>query len=129
VIEDAAQAHGAERAGRRAGSIADVGTFSFYAGKNLGAFGDAGAVVTNDPGIAERIRLLRDHGRQGPIDHAVVGRNSRLDPIQADVLETKLRHLDRWNQQRRRAAASYREVLSPELVDPPLDYPAADVHH
>jgi dTDP-4-amino-4,6-dideoxygalactose transaminase len=129
VIEDAAQAHGARRDGRFAGTIGRVGCFSFYPGKNLGAFGDAGAVVTDDPGLADRIRLMRDHGRRGRNNHVVVGVNSRLDPIQAAVLSVKLPHLERWNAQRRQAAEWYREALPADLVDYTPDEPEADVHH
>ena len=129
VIEDAAQAHGARRGGRSAGTIGHVGCFSFYPGKNLGAFGDAGAVVTDDAGLAERIRLMRDHGRRGRNNHVVVGVNSRLDPIQAAVLSVKLPHLERWNALRRQAAEWYREALPAELVDYASNEPEADVHH
>lgn len=129
VIEDAAQAHGARREGRFAGTIGDVGCFSFYPGKNLGAFGDAGAVVTGNPVLADRIRLMRDHGRQGRYNHVVVGVNSRLDPIQAAVLSVKLPHLERWNALRRQAAEWYREALPATLVDYAPDEPEADVHH
>jgi dTDP-4-amino-4,6-dideoxygalactose transaminase len=117
VVEDAAQAHGARRAGRHAGTFGQAGTFSFYPGKNLGAFGDAGAVVTDDPGLADAIRLLRDHGRRGRDNHAVVGLNSRLDALQAQILSVKLPHLDRWQAQRRRVAAVYRERLDAALLD------------
>ena len=129
VIEDAAQAHGARRDGRLAGTIGRVGCFSFYPGKNLGAFGDAGAVVTDDPKLADRIRLMRDHGRQGRSNHAIIGVNSRLDPIQAAVLSVKLPHLERWNAQRRQAAEWYREALPAGLMDYAADQPDADVHH
>ncbi|MBV8193140.1 MAG: DegT/DnrJ/EryC1/StrS family aminotransferase [Alphaproteobacteria bacterium] len=129
VIEDAAQAHGARREGRFAGTIGHVGCFSFYPGKNLGAFGDAGAVVTGDPGLADRIRLMRDHGRRGRNDHVVVGVNSRLDPIQAAVLTVKLPHLERWNAQRRQAAEWYRAALPADLVDYASNQPESDVHH
>ncbi len=129
VIEDAAQAHGAERSGRRAGAFGDVGCFSFYPGKNLGAFGDAGAVVTNDPDVERRLRLLGDHGRRDQTTHDVVGRNSRLDPLHAAVLEIKLRYLDAWNARRRAAAAAYREALPAELLDGRSEDPLADVHH
>jgi dTDP-4-amino-4,6-dideoxygalactose transaminase len=129
VIEDAAQAHGAARARRKAGGIGHVGCFSFYPGKNLGAFGDAGAAVTNDPATAERLRLLHDHGRRGQTNHQLVGFNSRLDPIQAAVLSVKLRHMERWNEQRRAAASWYREALPAEILDGMMSEPAADVHH
>lgn len=129
VVEDAAQAHGARREGRFAGTVGRLGCFSFYPGKNLGAFGDAGAAVTDDAALAERIRLMRDHGRRGRNNHVVVGVNSRLDPIQAAVLSVKLRHLERWNDQRRRAANWYRQALPANLVDYASDEPRADVHH
>jgi len=129
VIEDAAQAHGARRKGQSAGTVGRVGCFSFYPGKNLGAFGDAGAVVTDDKELADRIRLMRDHGRRGRNNHVVVGVNSRLDPIQAAVLSVKLPHLERWNIQRRQAAKWYRQALPAELLDYASNEPEADVHH
>lgn len=129
VIEDAAQAHGAEREGRRAGTVAPVGTFSFFPGKNLGALGDAGAAVTNDDEIAESIRLLRDHGRRGRDEHVVVGRNSRMDAIQAAALSVKLPYLDRWTLARREVAAQYRAKLGPLLDWQPDGAPEAETHH
>jgi dTDP-4-amino-4,6-dideoxygalactose transaminase len=112
VIEDAAQAQGAGRPGSRAGSFGIAGCFSFYPGKNLGAFGDAGAVVTDDESLAQRLRSLGDHGRRGShTQHDLVGRNSRLDALQAAVLSCKLPRLDEWNAARRRALATYRELL------------------
>ncbi len=113
VIEDAAQAQGATWRGRRAGSIGHAGCFSFYPGKNLGAFGDAGAVVTSDPDVAARVRSLRDHGRVAGMHHghAHVGTNSRLDSLQAAVLSAKLPHLDGWNAARRRIAVRYRATF------------------
>jgi dTDP-4-amino-4,6-dideoxygalactose transaminase len=107
VIEDAAQAHGAEYKGRRAGSMGDLGCFSFYPGKNLGAFGEAGAVVTNDDNLQEKIRILRDHGQIRKYRHAMVGWNCRMDGIQAAILRIKLRHLDQANQRRRAHARQY----------------------
>ena len=114
VVEDAAQAHGAVWRGRRAGSFGVAGCFSFYPGKNLGAFGDAGAIVTSDSALARHLRSLRNHGRcQGaPHRHDVVGTNSRMDTIQAAVLTAKLRHLDRWNAARLRVVARYREATA-----------------
>jgi dTDP-4-amino-4,6-dideoxygalactose transaminase len=114
LIEDAAQAHGASWRGRRAGSIGHAGCFSFYPGKNLGAFGDAGAVVTADADLARRIRSLRDHGRVpgSHYRHDLVGTNSRLDALQAVVLTAKLAWLDAWNEARRSIAAQYRSKLS-----------------
>lgn len=112
VIEDAAQAHGAEFAARKTGSMGDAGCFSFYPGKNLGAFGDAGAVVTNDPDLADYIMRLRNHGRNEKYLHSEVGYGYRLDTLQAAVLQVKLRHLPVWNEARRRLAALYREALA-----------------
>lgn len=112
VIEDAAQAHGAEYRGRRAGSLGDAGCFSFYPAKNLGAFGDAGAVVTQDEETASKLRLLRDHGQSGKNRHTVIGWNSRMDGIQAAVLSVKLRHLQEENEARRRHAAAYHRALA-----------------
>jgi dTDP-4-amino-4,6-dideoxygalactose transaminase len=129
VIEDAAQAHGARRHGRMAGTVGDIGCFSFYPGKNLGAFGDAGAAVTNDPRLGERLRLMRDHGRSGRNTHELIGFNSRMDPLQAAVLAVKLPHLDGWNQRRREAAEGYRELLPSHMLDWTSDDPATDVHH
>ena len=97
VIEDAAQAHGAKYAGKRAGSWGHAAAFSFYPGKNLGAYGDGGIITTNDAAIAEKIRYLRNYGQKVKYEHVIVGTNSRLDTIQAAILRVKLRHLDRWN--------------------------------
>lgn len=112
VVEDAAQAHGARWRGQRAGSLADAATFSFYPGKNLGAFGDAGAVVSQDEALIEHIRMLANHGRLEKYTHKMEGVNSRLDGIQAAVLRVKLRYLDEWNEKRRLHADFYRESLS-----------------
>ena len=111
VIEDAAQAHGATYQGQRAGSIGDVGCFSFYPGKNLGAYGEAGGVVTNDKDIADRIRMIRDHGQEKKYHHSIVGWNARMDGIQGAVLSVKLKYIDEWNEQRRRHASEYDELL------------------
>ena len=107
VIEDASQAHGAECTGRRAGSVARAGCFSFYPGKNLGAYGEAGAVVTNDENLAAKMRMLRDHGQEKKYIHSFVGWNGRMDGIQGAVLSVKLRHLDEANDARRRNAERY----------------------
>ncbi|HEU5479031.1 MAG TPA: DegT/DnrJ/EryC1/StrS family aminotransferase [Candidatus Tumulicola sp.] len=112
VIEDACQAHGAYWRGRRVGSVGDVGCFSFYPGKNLGAYGDAGAVVTGDDAIAERVRLLRDFGQQRKYEHLIRGDNCRLDSIQAAVLAVKLEHLDDWNARRLAHARRYDALLA-----------------
>lgn len=114
IIEDAAQAHGATWRNRRAGALGYAGCFSFYPGKNLGAFGDAGAVVTSDPDLAARIRCLRDHGRSSGSHyrHETVGMNSRLDALQAAVLTAKLARLDDWTRARRSIAAKYRAAFA-----------------
>ncbi len=131
VVEDAAQAHGARIGGRRVGALGHAGIFSFYPGKNLGAYGDAGAVVTNDDELAERVRLLADHGRLDKYEHRVEGWNSRLDTLQAAVLGVKLRHLDEANAQRRRCAQAYDDALGDVdgLTFPVLVDGAEPVHH
>jgi dTDP-4-amino-4,6-dideoxygalactose transaminase len=129
VIEDAAQAHGARRDGRHAGTFGHAGTFSFYPSKNLGAFGDAGAVVTADSALAERVRMLGNHGRDED-GHARIGINSRMDGIQAAVLRVKLRRLDEQNAARRAIAEIYRHQLDAALLDwPGGDEPDAESHH
>jgi dTDP-4-amino-4,6-dideoxygalactose transaminase len=112
VIEDAAQAHGATYDGCKAGSIGDAGCFSFYPGKNLGAFGEAGAVVTNNADLEEKIRILRDHGQVRKYYHAMVGWNCRMDAIQAAVLRVKLRRLEQMNELRRRRSMQYNDCFS-----------------
>ncbi len=118
VVEDACQAHGAEYYSRRdqcwrkAGSIGAAAAFSFYPGKNLGACGEAGAVVTNDPDLAAKVRTLRDHGQVEKYYHSMEGYNGRLDAIQAGILQVKLAHLAQWNDQRRKNAEIYGELLS-----------------
>jgi len=131
VIEDAAQAHGATFRGARAGSLGRAGTFSFYPSKNLGALGDGGAVVTDDAALAERIRVLGNHGRGRIVGiHVEVGRNSRLDGIQAAFLSVKLPNLDRENRRRRAAAERYRRRLSDLPISFPEVQPGAEpVHH
>ncbi|MDE2027408.1 MAG: DegT/DnrJ/EryC1/StrS family aminotransferase [Candidatus Omnitrophica bacterium] len=113
VVEDAAQAHGSRYKNRRVGSLGDVACFSFYPTKSLGACGDAGMIVTSDKGIYERALMLRDYGRQGRYEHKIKGTNSRLDTIQAVILNAKLKHLDQWNQMRAKNAAAYAELLKP----------------
>ena len=114
LFEDAAQSQGASRDGQRAGSFGTAAATSFYPGKNLGAFGDAGAVTTSDPGVAERTRMLRNHGGIRRYEHLEVGVNSRLDSLQAAVLSLKLRELEEWNEQRRQAAQRYQDLLGDE---------------
>jgi dTDP-4-amino-4,6-dideoxygalactose transaminase len=122
VIEDACQAHGASIGDRRAGAIGDVACFSFYYSKNLGAYGEAGAVTTNDAALGERVRLYRDHGSRERYRHEVVGRNARMDEMQAAILRIKLRRLDDWNALRRDRAAR----LSESLAGASLALPSAD---
>jgi dTDP-4-amino-4,6-dideoxygalactose transaminase len=130
VIEDACQAHGAEDRLGRAGGIGDVAAFSFYMSKNLGAYGEAGAVTTRDGQIAERVRRLRNHGSVRRYEHLEVGANARLDEVQAAVLRVKLRHLETWNQRRRHHAARYGESLEGLDVVPPAASGKADhVYH
>ena len=112
VIEDAAQSQGARRHGAVTGTLGDAAATSFYPGKNLGAYGDAGAVLTSDDDLARNIRLLRDHGSERRYEHPILGFNSRLDTLQAVVLSAKLRRLDGWNDDRRKAAERYHELLA-----------------
>ena len=112
VVEDAAQAHGAEYKGRKAGTMGDAGCFSFYPGKNLGAFGEAGAVVTNDPELRKQIQMLRDHGQSRKYYHTAMGWNCRMDGIQAAVLSIKLGHLDEANSLRRKHALEYNQAFA-----------------
>lgn len=121
VIEDAAQAHGARLDDRRAGSLGTFGCFSFYPGKNLGAYGDAGAVVTRDEKLRDRMQLLVNHGRETKYTHSVIGFNYRLDGIQAAVLSVKLNHIDDWNESRSRVAHRYNELLEGANVETPVE--------
>jgi dTDP-4-amino-4,6-dideoxygalactose transaminase len=120
VVEDACQAHGAEEHGRRAGSVGDAAAFSFYMSKNLGAYGEAGAVTTNSRSIAEAVRLLRDHGSARKYEHEELGINSRLDELQAAILRVKLPRLEAWNAKRREHADSYRRLLEDAGVSLPV---------
>jgi len=130
VIEDACQAHGAKYKGRRVGSLGQAAAFSFYPSKNLGAYGDGGMLVTKDQAIAERVRMLRNHGQREKYQHLVQGYNRRLDSIQAAILRVKLGHLDEWNASRRRCAQMYNELLGRDLVVTPIeaDYAEAVYH-
>jgi dTDP-4-amino-4,6-dideoxygalactose transaminase len=121
VIEDACQAHGALYRGRRCGSIGTLGCFSFYPGKNLGAYGEAGAVTTNDLDLAAKVRLLRSWGERTRYEHTVRGFNYRMDGLQGAVLGVKLRHLDAWNELRRTHAARYRDELAGTQALPPSE--------
>jgi len=124
VIEDAAQAHGAEYRNQRVGSLADAACFSFYPGKNLGAFGEAGAVVTADPFLREKVRMLRNHGQDRRYEHSLMGWNCRMDGIQAAILNLKLRDLDRTNDVRRCRAVEYRALLAGcPWVSTPAEHP------
>jgi dTDP-4-amino-4,6-dideoxygalactose transaminase len=130
VIEDAAQAHGAEYKGRRVGSLADMACFSFYPGKNLGAYGEGGAVVTNNADYARAIRMLRDWGQSRRYYHDLRGFNYRMEGMQGAVLGVKLKHLEGWNQARRAHAAAYSRHLAGAGVDTPVEMPyARHVYH
>ena len=131
VVEDACQAHGAAYKGRPAGSMGDAGCFSFYPGKNLGAYGEGGAVVTDRADLAGKLRMLRDHGQSRKYEHAVIGWNARMDGFQGAILSVKLRHLPRWNDARRRNAALYSRLLKDtEGVIVPMEAPyARHVYH
>lgn len=130
VIEDAAQAHGAEYKGRRVGSLGDMGCFSFYPGKNLGAYGEGGMVVTNNADYTRTIRMLRDWGAEQKYQHVLKGYNYRMEGIQGAVLRVKLRHLETWTEARRAVAASYNELLADSGVQTPeaMSY-ARHVYH
>ncbi len=130
VIEDACQAHGAEYEGRKVGGIGHLGCFSFYPVKNLGAYGDGGMVVTDDAELAEKLKMLRNYGQPRKHVHDFIGVNSRLDEIQAAVLRVKLKHLDQWNERRRKIARWYGEHLSgTDIVAPAEKKYARHVYH
>ena len=130
VIEDAAQAHGSRYNGQRAGALGDSACFSFYPSKNLGCYGDGGAVVTDDPQVAERVAKLRNHGRMTKYEHDELGYGHRLDGLQAAILGAKLPHLDDWNAGRRDRAARYAELLADLPVTTPQHLPNTEpVYH
>jgi dTDP-4-amino-4,6-dideoxygalactose transaminase len=130
VIEDAAQAHGAEYKGRRAGSMGNMGCFSFYPGKNLGAYGEGGMVVTSNPDYTRTLRMLRDWGAEKKYHHVLKGYNYRLEGIQGAVLRVKLRHLEAWTEARRRAAADYERAFAGSGIPTPKAMPyARHVYH
>ncbi|MDQ2800427.1 MAG: DegT/DnrJ/EryC1/StrS family aminotransferase, partial [Armatimonadota bacterium] len=131
ILEDCAQAHGAYYKGRRAGSLGNLAAFSFYPSKNLGACGDGGAVTTNDPALAQKMHLLRNHGRSSRYEHTQFAFNSQLDAVQSSILSVKLRHLEGWNARRREIAARYDALLwgLPGLVTPTEAEWAEHVYH
>jgi dTDP-4-amino-4,6-dideoxygalactose transaminase len=130
VLEDAAQAHGTRYRGRRAGALAEAAAFSFYPTKNLGAYGEGGALTTNDEQIAKFVRAARSHGQTARYEHEFVGYNYRMHGFQGAVLRIKLRRLDEWNARRREIAAEYRRVLSGARLDMPVDDPRDEcVYH
>lgn len=127
VIEDAAQAHGAEYSGQRVGGIGDMGCFSFYPGKNLGAYGEGGMVVTNNPDNLRKLRMLRDWGAEEKYQHVLKGYNYRMEGIQGAILRVKMRHIEKWTEARRAAAANYNQLLAGNDVITP--YTAAELRH
>lgn len=131
VLEDAAQAHGASFKGKTAGTLGRLASFSFYPGKNLGAYGDAGAVVTNDEVLANKVRMLANHGRLKKYEHEIEGYNSRLDTLQAAILSVKLRHLRAWTEKRQEHASTYTKLLarSANIVTPFVHPDATHVFH
>jgi dTDP-4-amino-4,6-dideoxygalactose transaminase len=130
VIEDAAQAHGAEYKGRRCGSMGLMAAFSFYPGKNLGAYGEGGAVVTSDPVLAKRIRVMRSWGEERRYEHNVRGFNYRMDGIQGAILRVKLRHLEAWTEARRARANDYARAFAGSGIATPVERPACrHVYH
>ena len=112
ILEDCAQAHGAVVNGKKVGTMGDIATFSFYPGKNLGAYGDAGAIVTNDDTKVQTCRMLRNHGQLTKHDHQIIGRNSRLDAMQAAILKAKLPYVDDWTERRIKVADWYSQGLN-----------------
>ncbi len=131
LIEDVAQAQGAGYKGKRVGTLGKAGCFSFFPSKNLGAFGDGGAVVSADSDLIKKVRMLANHGREDKYTHQLLGTNSRLDTLKAAQLAICLRHLDEWNQERRNAAALYHELLRPyeEIVRPRVPAQCEAVWH
>lgn len=129
VIEDSAQAFGAKLKNKKTGTFGDIGCFSFYPSKNLGCFGDGGMVVTNDYELAEKIRILRNHGSRGRYIHETVGLNSRLDEIQAGILRVKIKYIDKYNELRRKKAALYTKFLSDFVGTPKEPEGSYHVYH
>lgn len=129
LVEDCAQAHGAKYKGKRVGSFGEAGAFSFYPTKNLGALGDAGSVITNDPAIEKRVRLLRNYGSGKKNYNELIGVNSRLDELQAAFLRVKLKHLDQHNEKRQHFASMYHDGLGSQFQKPPIDPDFVDVYY
>jgi dTDP-4-amino-4,6-dideoxygalactose transaminase len=129
VVEDAAQAHSAEYRGQRIGTIGDIACFSFFPGKNLGAYGDAGAIVTNNNDLARKARMFANHGRMEKYNHEFEGTNSRLDGLQAAILDVKLKHLDKWTERRRTIARMYDAALKDIVITPSVMPDAKHVYH
>ena len=129
VIEDAAQAHGAQYKGQKVGTLGDCACFSFYPGKNLGAYGDAGAIVTNNDQLAKQVRMYANHGRIEKYNHEFEGINSRLDGLQAAILDVKLKHLEEWNERRRAVAKIYDEQFKESVVIPSVSPAVRHVYH
>jgi dTDP-4-amino-4,6-dideoxygalactose transaminase len=126
VVEDAAQAHGASFKGKTVGTLGRLACFSFYPGKNLGAYGDAGAIATNDEALANKVRMLANHGRLKKYEHEIEGYNSRLDTLQAAILSVKLRHLRAWTEKRQQNASAYSQLLArSSSIVTPFTYPDA----
>jgi len=129
IVEDAAQAHGSEYQGQRIGTIGYMACFSFFPGKNLGAYGDAGAVVTNNEELARKARMFANHGRIEKYNHEFEGTNSRLDGLQAAILDVKLKHLDKWIERRRTIAGTYDAALKDIVITPSVNPDAKHVYH
>ena len=131
IIEDCAQAHGAEFKGKRIGALGDIGTFSFYPGKNLGAYGDAGAILTNNENLAIKVKMIANHGRIEKYNHVFEGRNSRLDNLQAAILNVKLKHLEEWTEKRIKIADYYLEKFAgmADIILPKREDWARQVYH
>jgi dTDP-4-amino-4,6-dideoxygalactose transaminase len=131
VVEDTAQAHGAEYKGKRAGSLGDIGCFSFYPTKNLGAFGDGGMVTTDNPEVYRKLLMLRDYGRKDRYEHSIKGYNSRLDTVQAVILKAKLKYVDKWNKMRQENARAYNQLFAgrKEVIIPAVKNGRIHVYH
>ena len=129
IVEDAAQAHSAEYKGQRIGAVGDIACFSFFPGKNLGAYGDAGAIVTNNDELARKARMFANHGRIEKYNHEFEGTNSRLDGLQAAILDVKLKHLDKWIERRRTIAGTYDAALKDIVITPSVNPDAKHVYH